>query len=780
MRLPVWLVALLLLGSRLPAAERYRAQFRDGSRIVGEEVRDWYDTKAEPKLADRKLFDAKNPVRWVLDTTQLPSSAPLQYVEHIGGDRLPCRVLAYASGAENPYDRQPPHLVVEPTISVQWPDPRQRKPVRVLSRWLRRVVWESRGSERYQPGTLFHRDGRQLTFRALRWQTDSVRLLLADGSSEIPFSQIGELHLPRQDLWEAYCEQVALVSPECSSRLMRVEGEDGLRITTSLERLQARNNGSHPDHWYHAVQPAWALEPLWLRHRAIRMRSFFEPREMPLSIWDPAEVRQRYLLAGAWNWQRDRNAQSGPLRSGGEDFGWGLGTHAQCGLTFELPPLARRFSCRVGLDELVGSGGCARAVVRLGGTDNTPVFQSPLMIGAEQVIEIGAIDLPAVEPSADKPRGHMLTLLADAAYEDRPKGADPLDIRDVVDWLEPLVELDADGLREEVARRAVDLVPAWRDWDLSEVETGPATIQNIWDDTDQRNLRYVTLVRARHKLLSLEQSVEVTPESRALLLCVGRLPNQTSAAKLLVEVDGRPLGTFEVPERRGIADPDPIFVPLDAYLGREVKLRITQSPLGPQSLVEWRSATLVSHWPGLLPVFEDQADYPERVSDSATLAIDNEQVFSGGASLHVLPAEGPDPHRAEIMLKIRESPRLGEYRYVRFAWKVRGEGPVCCSIGRDGLWGPNVELREGRKGAQHSFRYDAGKGEPSYGAALRVDRQPPAEWAVVTRDLYADFGEFTLTGLAFSVPAGQEAWLDHVYFARTTGDFSRIEAKPKK
>src|SRR5688572_7246659 len=359
MRPPVWIALFLLSLSSARtslAAERYSALFTDGSRIVGEEVRDWYDTKAEPKLADRKLLDSKNPVRWVLDTSQSPAPMPTQFVEHVGGDRFPCRVIEYASGADNPYDRQLRHLVVEPSISVHWPDLRQRKSLRILTRWLRRVVWEARGTERYQPGTLFHRDGRQLSYRAVRWQTDSVRLLLADGPSEIPFSQIAELHLPLQDSWEAYCEQLAIISPECSSRLMRVEGEGGLRITASQERLQVRNNGSHPDHWYHAVQPAWALEPLWLRHRGIRSRMFFAPHELPLSAWEPSKIDQRYLLAGAWNWQRDRNAQGGPLRSGGEDFGWGLGTHAQCALTFELPPLARRFLAKVGLDELVGSG----------------------------------------------------------------------------------------------------------------------------------------------------------------------------------------------------------------------------------------------------------------------------------------------------------------------------------------------------------------------------------------------------------------------------------------
>ena len=100
-------------------------------------------------------------------------------------------------------------------------------------------------------------------------------------------------------------------------------------------------------------------------------------------------------------------------------------------------------------------------------------------------------------------------------------------------WLEPLVELAPDPLREEVARCAADLVPAWRDWDVGESETGPAVFANLWDDTDQRNLRYMPAVRARHKLLSISQSVEITPQEKALLICASRLPNVTTQGDVM-------------------------------------------------------------------------------------------------------------------------------------------------------------------------------------------------------------------------------------------------------
>ena len=46
-----------------------------------------------------------------------------------------------------------------------------------------------------------------------------------------------------------------------------------------------------------------------------------------------------------------------------------------------------------------------------------------------------------------------LLLVADPAHADRPPGTDPLDIRDLVDWLEPVLTLDLEKLKSEVAAR---------------------------------------------------------------------------------------------------------------------------------------------------------------------------------------------------------------------------------------------------------------------------------------------------------------------------------------
>jgi hypothetical protein len=284
----------------------------------------------------------------------------------------------------------------------------------------------------------------------------------------------------------------------------------------------------------------------------------------------------------------------------------------------------------------------------------------------------------------------------------------------------------------------------------------------------------IAQVGPRQKVLSLAREVRVAPESRYLLLGVNRFGPQAAPAELVVEVDRKQLGsTLEVPERRSTLEPDPLMVSLEEYLGQSVTIEITQLPLGPKSSIQWRTAALVGHWPGLLPIFEDQAELAEQLGrGGATVQLDPQNKHSGTASLKILPAEGGDPHRLDLRVEICETPKLGEFRYLRFAWKKRGSGPVCVSLGHDDRWGPDDLADASRR----SFRYDAGGGLPSFQAAVRLSTKLPEEWVVVTRDLYADFGSFTLTGISLSTPSGDPAWFDQLYLARTPGDFQRLPA----
>ena len=109
--------------------------------------------------------------------------------------------------------------------------------------------------------------------------------------------------------------------------------------------------------------------------------------------------------------------------------------------------------------------------------------------------------------------------------------------------------------------------------------------------------------------------------------------------------------------------------------------------------------------------------------------------------------------------RIVEKPKPGEYRFVRLAWKA----PGCTGV--------MVQMH-----AKDWFiRYTAGLDVMNWGTKF-VAPKPPAEWTLVTRDLFADFGERTITGIALTVFGGEAAYFDHIYFGRTVEDLDRIDA----
>ncbi len=170
-----------------------------------------------------------------------------------------------------------------------------------------------------------------------------------------------------------------------------------------------------------------------------------------------------------------------------------------------------------------------------------------------------------------------------------------------------------------------------------------------------------------------------------------------------------------------------------------------------------------------LAVFEDNPDFVAHLDQGAgkiTLVTDDK--FSGKAAAKVTPDQRFNPALPGLEVKIRQNPGPGEFRYIRFAWKKKGGQAICIQLNHDGTWGPAAGS------ANHSFRYHAGPGQ-CYGASLAVAPKPPDNWTVVTRDLFADFGEFTLSGIALSPVDGEYGLFDHIYLARGANDFDLIK-----
>lgn len=172
-------------------------------------------------------------------------------------------------------------------------------------------------------------------------------------------------------------------------------------------------------------------------------------------------------------------------------------------------------------------------------------------------------------------------------------------------------------------------------------------------------------------------------------------------------------------------------------------------------------------------VFEDSDQFAALLTEGpGQAAIDGGQKYSGAKSLRVTPEQKVNPKLPNLGVAIRENPGPGEYRYLQFAWKKQGGESICLQLNHDGAWGPAPGGRP-----EASFRYHAGPGGECYGASVPVSQELPGEFVLVTRDLFADFGEFTLTGLAFSPVDGENAYFDHIYLARDRQEFDLAPPK---
>ncbi|MDZ4820948.1 MAG: hypothetical protein SGJ20_18430 [Planctomycetota bacterium] len=169
-------------------------------------------------------------------------------------------------------------------------------------------------------------------------------------------------------------------------------------------------------------------------------------------------------------------------------------------------------------------------------------------------------------------------------------------------------------------------------------------------------------------------------------------------------------------------------------------------------------------------IFDDEPEFLEQLTEGGGKPeFTRDDKYSGTGSLLVTPDQRLNVNLPNVQFKIRKNPGPGEFRYLRFAWRKRGGAQICLQIAHDGKLGP-----AGPRNAP--FRYHAGAGQ-CFDGSLTVSPNLPEEWQVVTRDLYADFGEFTLTGLGFTAVDGQEALFDFVYLGRTVDDVDAIEVK---
>lgn len=157
------------------------------------------------------------------------------------------------------------------------------------------------------------------------------------------------------------------------------------------------------------------------------------------------------------------------------------------------------------------------------------------------------------------------------------------------------------------------------------------------------------------------------------------------------------------------------------------------------------------------------------VAGSATR--EDRDVFSGVESARVVPQQRFMSRLPGWNFRVVEKPtKAGEFRYVRFAWKKLGGGGAMVQLSADRGW---------------EQRYVAGPNSVGW-AAKSLSPKAPAEWEVVTRDLFADFGAMTIFGFAMTPMDGSALLFDHFLLGRSVEELDKVsesalgKAKPEK
>jgi NPCBM/NEW2 domain-containing protein len=288
--------------------------------------------------------------------------------------------------------------------------------------------------------------------------------------------------------------------------------------------------------------------------------------------------------------QIDANVLGGPLRSGGREYAWGFGVHALHLLEFELPPMARRVETSVGLDHAAGSGGCAQGRIETSASGASSDLQattraSPLLLGSDQAPSPLHFAIPNNASGPSRVR-----FIADPGVSERPRSADPFEVQDFVDWLEPLIILDGDLLTRAVRQSLVRSMPQLQAWKVE----GEWQRKSQWRPGGRPVPGFRREIVLSSQPLFLSQSVAIEKAHSRLVVCASLLPGKSAPVQLQIRIDGKQLARLSVPVLDVSDRAAPIVVDFAAYTGRRVTVELEFRGQQPGASFELPSATLTA------------------------------------------------------------------------------------------------------------------------------------------------------------------------------------------
>ena len=266
------------------------------------------------------------------------------------------------------------------------------------------------------------------------------------------------------------------------------------------------------------------------------------------------------------------------------------------------------------------------------------------------------------------------------------------------------------------------------------------------------------------------------------MIAVERAADGTTPAQIEVRLDGRSAGRFEVPVRSSATvEPDPLVVYLHAERGRELAIDLLPTASDERSWIDWRGWAWLPVRHGFIAGSKTSRVFspPSRKAtarrswcttiDSPALTAFDSRRASGQTP--VTPACGCRcaTSRGQANIATCGSPGgNGAVGVFAFSWRMTAD--LAPTHGQPTRRRSSKCLR-----AAAAFATTPAPARPAWRGTASLRAAAGRSWQVVTRDLYADFGGFDLTGISLVVPDGEEALFDHIYLARSLDDFQWID-----
>ena len=530
-------LASLGIAEELPP---YRVTFKNHEVVAGKQIKNWDRLGKSPNLDGRPLFTPQNPVRLYQNlSVSRPQDPVPPYIQMCNGDILPGRVVTMVP--TNTKNGLPEHAVVELRDRVA-PWKLQASAVRIRTDRIKRVVHEETSAGEADTGLLVFLDKKTISFKSHRWTTDGVRVLNDELSARASWNEIAEFRLPAQNrlsIMQAILDDLLAPCPDPKSRIGRMTTDDGAVMTfrQAMWVPEYRDNNV----LFHGIQPTWSLDMLRVAFDKIAMVSFRDANQIPLSILPSTTISQRNMTGFTWHWQQDRSIRKQLLSSGRQVSDFGIGSHSFSEIQFLLPPGVHSFSALVGVDQRTDRGGCVQCRLHKAGDqiDPNPIWKSDFLRGRQEPVAL-TVPLAAAK---------QLVLVTDFGHDGRPPGSDPYDIRDEVDWLIPLVLVDAAAIREHDLGTMYRM-PMLAGWTIPKADLDLFSIGVWWDPKAGRwwqslEPKQEATYQANQVVLHLEKTWTVSERNNWLPISVTGSGAGKNPLLARVMVNGEPVASVK-------------------------------------------------------------------------------------------------------------------------------------------------------------------------------------------------------------------------------------------